>query len=263
MIHLSGLHIYPVKSLAGITLSHSEVDEFGLLHDRRWMLVDENNQFLTQRTLAVLSQIQVDILPDGIQLFDAQQQNIIVPRPESTHTRVVQVWQDTCQSLDAGDAVAAWLNERIKQHCRLVYFPANSIRQIDPNYAKPNEKTAFSDGFPLLLISQASLDDLNQRLAKPVSMSRFRPNLVVAGCEAFAEDCWQRIRIGDIEMRLVKPCSRCTIPNIDPITAAQSKEPILTLSRYRKRENKVYFGQNIIADSIGQLNVGMEVEILG
>ena len=143
-----------------------------------------------------------------------------------------------------------------------MFFPQDEFRQCDPVYAKPGEKTAFSDGFPYLLISQASLDDLNQRLDTAVEMKRFRPNLVIAGSQAFEEDNWKKIRIGDVSFRLVKPCSRCIIPSIDPQSGVKSAEPLKTLSSYRKRDNKIFFGQNLIAEGSGILQTGMPVEVL-
>jgi uncharacterized protein YcbX len=144
----------------------------------------------------------------------------------------------------------------------LVFFPDDEVRAVDPRYAQPGDRTAFSDGFPLLLISQASLDDLNGRLDTPISMLRFRPNLVVQGCAAFAEDHWKEMRIGDLRFRIVKPCSRCIIPSIDPATGERGLEPLRTLASYRKRGDKIYFGQNVIADGQGEIRVGMTVELM-
>ena len=137
-----------------------------------------------------------------------------------------------------------------------------AIRAVDPDYARPADQVGFADGFPFLLISQASLDHLNRRLAAPLPMLRFRPNLVVSGCEPYAEDGWRHLRIGDLEFRVAKPCSRCIIPTIDPTTAQRSAEPLRTLRGYRRRDNKVYFGQNLIHDALGRLEVGMPVEVL-
>ena len=146
--------------------------------------------------------------------------------------------------------------------CRLVYLPDDQVRQVDPKYANPGEQVGFADGFPFLLISQASLDDLNARLDNPVPMQRFRPNLVVDGCSAYAEDAWRRIRIGDIEFRVAKPCSRCIIPTIDPLTATRADEPLRTLMGYRRWDNNVWFGQNLLHDTPGVLAEGMQVEVL-
>ncbi|MEA3292753.1 MAG: MOSC domain-containing protein, partial [Pseudomonadota bacterium] len=156
-----------------------------------------------------------------------------------------------------GEESGRWLSQAIGDDCRLVFIPDDEIRPCDPRYAAPGDRTSFTDGFPLLLISQASLDDLNRRLAQPVEMRRFRPNLVVAGVEPYAEDNWQRIRVGEIEMRGVKPCSRCAIPAVDPDTGIVSGlEPLRTLSAYRKRNNKIYFGQNLAHNGHGSLCVG-------
>lgn len=262
MITLSELYIHPLKSAAGIKQETATLDKLGLENDRRWMLVDEKDMFLSQRQMPQMCLIKATAkgnilslkIPDGSTLDTDCSAGAV---------RQVTIWGEQCRSIDCGDEVAEWLSDFLKQSCRLVYFPPNEIRQVDMQYARPGDKTGFSDGFPLLLISQASLDDLNSRLAEPVSMNRFRPNLVVAGVEAFAEDSWSKIKIGDITMRVVKPCSRCSIPSVNPATGQRSAEPIKTLRDYRLRDHKVYFGQNVIADNEGVIEVGMNVEILG
>jgi hypothetical protein len=143
-----------------------------------------------------------------------------------------------------------------------VQFAPETVRPVDPGFARPADQVGFADGFPFLLISQASLDDLNTRLEQPVSMPRFRPNLVVTGCEPYAEDNWRAIRVGPLSFRVVKPCSRCTIPTVNPETGVAGREPLRTLARYPRWDNKVFFGQNLIHDSLGRLEVGMPVEIL-
>jgi uncharacterized protein YcbX len=259
---VSELAIYPVKSLAGIPLQAAALQRFGLKDDRRWMLVDDNGRFLSQRQHARMCLVQPSLHTAGVSLHAMGMPDLLVPRPTAGDRRPVIVWDDRCNALDCGDAAAAWLSVFLSVECRLVYFPDDEVRAVDPRYALPGDRTAFSDGFPLLLISQASLDDLNSRLDVPVSMARFRPNLVVRGCAAFAEDDWQEIRIGDLRFRIVKPCSRCTIPAIDPLTGERDQEPLRTLAAYRKRGAKIFFGQNVIADGEGELRVGMRVEVL-
>ncbi len=262
-IHVSELAIYPVKSLRQIKLEKVKIDPFGFHFDRRWMVVDEDGQMLTQRKKSRMCLIQPELLKGGQLRFQATgMPDLEVDCSSSSSSRRVKVWEDQCMALDCGDEAAAWLTQFLDIKCRLVFFPENEFRQVDPRFAKTGERTAFSDGFPILLISQASLDDLNRRLSKPVAMRRFRPNLVVSGCEPFAEDDWKTIRIGDIHFRIVKPCSRCIIPNIDPDTAEKSAEPTRTLSQFRRRENKIFFGQNVIADSQGEIKTGMPVEII-
>ena len=261
-LRVSELAIYPVKSLGRIALQSATVQRFGLENDRRWMVVDAGGKFLTQRQHARMCLIQPELQGEELRLRAKGMPVLTVSTPIDRSRRRVTVWDDQCDALDGGDAASAWLCRFLGIDCRLVYFPADEVRAVDPRYGQPGDRTAFSDGFPLLLISQASLDDLNSRLAAPIAMSRFRPNLVVQGCAAFAEDHWKEIRIGDLRFRIVKPCSRCIIPGIDPASGERGPEPLRTLAGYRKRGDKIYFGQNVIADGEGDIRVGMTVELL-
>ncbi|MCW9024551.1 MAG: MOSC domain-containing protein [Gammaproteobacteria bacterium] len=261
-IIVSELAIYPVKSMGQIKLDSSRVVKFGLEHDRRWMLVDSNGKFITQRQQPRLCLVKQILSSDGICLTAPGMKDFAVTIPDDYKKLQVTVWNDQCSAIDSGEEAADWVSQFLGINSRLVYFPDNEIRQVDPDYAQSGDITAFSDGFPVLLISQASLDDLNSRLKQPVSMNRFRPNLVVSGCAAYAEDEWKRIKIGEIEYRVVKPCSRCIIPTIDLNTAKPGGEPLKTLATYRKNGNKVFFGQNVIANGSGIITTGMCVEIL-
>lgn len=260
MIKISELYIHPLKSAAAVAVDKVSIDRFGLENDRRWMLVDEKGVFLSQRQLPTMCLIQAKLSGSGLTLTVPNSQSLNVPA-STKNGRQVEVWGDVCQSYDCGDEAANYLSEFLQIKSRLVYFPANEKRQVDLNYAKKGELTGFSDGFPLLIISQASLDDLNAKLDAPVSMTRFRPNIVISGVDAFAEDSWNSVQIAGINLRVVKPCSRCSIPSIDPLTGLRSLEPIKTLRQYRMRDSKVYFGQNVIADSMGSLEVGMRVVV--
>ncbi|MDH5516453.1 MAG: MOSC domain-containing protein [Gammaproteobacteria bacterium] len=262
-LSVSELYIHPVKSLASLPVDSAMVDQFGLTNDRRWMLVDTDGVFITQRFIPSMCLITALIEHNRLRLTAANMPAIYIDEKDHGAVTMVTVWNDRCQALDCGDAVADWLSRFLKKDCRLVYFPQHEVRQVDLDYAKAGDKTGFSDGFPLLLISQASLDDLNSRLTHAVAMPRFRPNIVISGCEAFAEDQWQAIRIGDLTYRLVKPCSRCSIPGINPLTAQRETELLQTLRSYRMKDNKVYFGQNVIADNIGLIKKGMAVELIG
>jgi MOSC domain-containing protein len=261
-IEVSQLLIYPAKSMGHISLDESDVDRFGLHNDRRWMLVDKDGGYVTQRKYPRMCLIRASLI-DGQLVLQAPAMPVIrVPAANLDGLIGVRVWDDQCNAYDCGKDIAQWLSEFIGIKCRLVYFPEGENRLVDQDYADPEEYTAFSDGFPILLISQASLNDLNSRLESPVPMTRFRPNLVVTGCEAYAEDGWKRIKAGDLVLRIVKPCSRCVIPTIDTETGKKGKEPLSTLSQYRRQNNKVFFGQNVIANSAGMLETGMLVEIL-
>ena len=262
---VSELAIYPVKSFARIQIPVTRVNLSGLNHDRRWMVTDLDGKFLTQRQLPRMCLIKPELGPDAGLVLNApgkKEINVQIPSPDTT-PRPVQVWGDTCNALDCGDSAAKWLAEFLETECRLVYFPGNEVRQVDQQYANPGDHTAFADGFPILMTTLSSLDDLNSRLDQPVAMRRFRPNMVIGGrTNPFEEDDWKRIRIGEVTFRIVKPCSRCIIPNIDPDTGIIGKEPAKTLAEYRKWNNKVHFGQNVIADNEGLIEIGMPVEIL-
>lgn len=262
-ITLSGLHYYPVKSLRGLSPSRHPVTRLGLAHDRRWMLVDANGRFLTQREQHALALVSTRIDGERLCIEAPGRTPLELPLagPDGPEL-VVRVWSDQVTARDAGDEAAAWLSGLLGVAARLVYFPDEASRQVDMGFARAGDETAFSDGFPFLLISEASLADLNARLATPVPMRRFRPNLVVSGCKAFDEDRWRRIRIGAVELRVVKPCSRCVITTLDPETAERGAEPLKTLATYRRRDKRIDFGQNLIHDGTGELRLGDRVEVL-
>ncbi len=260
---LTALYRYPVKSMRGESLQRMEVDARGPAFDRHWMVVNEKGRFLTQRELPRMALIRPEVVEGGLRLRAPGMPELEAPSPSFSESVEVQVWKDLCRALPMGEAADRWLREFLGLPCRLVEFPREEHRRVDPHYATAGDETEFSDGFPFLLISQGSLDDLNRRMPRPLPMERFRPNLVVEGCEPYAEDEWKRIRIGDIPFRVVKPCSRCVIPTVNPETGErEGNEPLKTLMTYRKEGGKVFFGQNLIHDAEGVLEVGMPVEIL-
>ncbi|MEM6423905.1 MAG: MOSC N-terminal beta barrel domain-containing protein [Cyanobacteria bacterium P01_D01_bin.128] len=278
-IHLSGLNIFPIKSARGIPLQQAQAEYRGLSHDRRWMVVDANNRFLTQRTLPNLALIQVRVSPQTLELSTFGQPPLVIPIPgEPADTQgadsqadvkqtlvEVEVWGDRCLALSCGQAAANWLSQALGTPCRLVYMPPSTHRPIDHGKFSQDHLdhgVSFADAYPYLLISEASLEDLNQRLASPVPMNRFRPNLVVQGCAAFAEDRWKTIRIGAITFQIAKPCSRCVITTVDQDHATRSPEPIKTLATYRAWEGKIWFGQNLLPLNEGTLHRGDRVEVL-
>jgi hypothetical protein len=262
-IRLSALYRYPVKSFAGQSLQRVALDACGLQADRRWMLVDGAGRFLSQRELPRMALISPRLTARHLELQAPGMSALRLPWPDADAEHIrVRVWDDLCEARLGEPQAHAWFSEFLALPCRLVYMPEETVRRVDPRYALPRDRTAFSDGFPLLLISQASLDDLNRRLAEPLPMLRFRPNLVVEGGAPYAEDTWRRLRIGDVTLRVVKACSRCKITTVDPLTAEVGKEPLKTLAGYRRRGNQVYFGQNLLHDGPGELALGMPVEIL-
>ncbi|MDH4569534.1 MOSC domain-containing protein [Pseudomonas sp. BN414] len=266
MLRLSSLYRFPMKSAIGEPLQQARLDGLGLAGDRRWMLVDaENGRFLTQRAFSQMSQLSARWNDaGGLTLSAAGLPTLEVSLPEpDANLRGTFVWGAPMHVPDAGDVAAEWLSGFLGKACRLVHVPDHRARDI-PGSLLPEEKVGFADGYPLLLIGQASLDDLSKRVGRPLEMLRFRPNLVVEGSEAYAEDGWKRIRIGGIEFSVAKGCSRCILTTIDPATGERSsdREPLTTLKTYREREGEVYFGQNLINRSAGVLEVGMEVEVL-
>lgn len=260
---LSSLFFYPVKSVAGIALNSGPIDARGIRYDRHWMVVDTDGQFITQREYPKMSQIHVGLAPGGLRFRAPGMPDLDIPLiNDSADSLETEVWGDQVLAHSAGLPPADWLSQYLGVDCQLAYLTDKSDRPVDPDYANPEDQVGFADGFPFLLISEASLDDLNSRLESPVPMTRFRPNLVVKGCEPYAEDSWKKIRIGEVVFRVSKPCSRCVIPTIDPETAKKGKEPLKTLSEYRRRDNKVYFGQNLLHDGVGEIEVGAAVEVL-
>ena len=261
-LRLSELYMYPIKSARGISLSAAHADTRGLEHDRRWMVVDEQGKFLTQRSIPQMALIRVELGPSHLSVKAEGTNELRLPlRPDSGDSMHVCVWDDSFDAMDAGDDAASWFSKMLSRPCRLVFMPDRTERFVNPKYAPQKSLVSFADAFPFLLISQASLDDLNSRLIEPVPMNRFRPNLVVEGCNAYEEDTWATVTIGSISFRVAKPCARCTVPTVDQETGIRSPEPILTLSSYRTVEGQVYFGQNLTHDTLGMLTVGDEVHV--
>ncbi len=265
VIKVSELNFYPIKSCGGTRLDTADVALRGIVHDREWLIVDESNNFITQREIPAMCLIK-PVLSDaggGLSLSAPGMSSIEVPLTKTSGQRQVTVWSATCRADDQGDAVAAWLSQYLGVKCRLVRMADDYKRQVDQRYAKrKTDQVGFADGFPLLLISEESLADLNSRLTEPLPMNRFRPNVVVSGCDAFAEDDWKTIKIGDILFDVVKPCARCMITTIDQSNASKGIEPLRVLAQYRNLQNKLLFGQNIVHQSAGQVQVGDLLDVL-
>ena len=260
LLRLSELHIYPIKSARGISLSSARVDFRGLEHDRRWMVVDEQGKFLSQRSVPRMALIRVELGATHLAVKAEGMPDLHLPlSPESGDSLRVHVWEDSFDAMDAGPEAAAWFTKMLSRPCRLVYMSDDTERLVNPKYSPEKSVVSFADAFPFMLISQASLNDLNTRLVEPVPMNRFRPNLVLEGCNAYEEDTWANLRIGNIDFRVAKPCSRCTVPTVNQETGIRASEPILTLGSYRTTGGKIYFGQNLTHEAQGILTVGDEV----
>jgi uncharacterized protein YcbX len=264
MLTISELFIYPVKSLSGIPVSSAVVTERGLQYDRRWLLVDEDNNFITQREFPLLALLQTQITNEGLVVTHKQNNSsFIIPFQPQTNSFInVRVWSDTCKAQLVSEEANQWFSQILSFPSRLVFMPDETQRKVDTRYAYNKEITSFSDAFPFLLIGQSSIDDLNNRLSEKISIIRFRPNIVFTGGEPFEEDVMEHFVVNNIHFYGVKLCARCTIPTINPETAERGKEPSKTLATYRMHRNKIYFGQNLLHNGEGVIKVGDEIEIL-
>ena len=259
---LSEIFIYPVKSLAGIKVAKWPVNEKGLLHDRKWMLIDKNNQFLSQRRAPRMVLIKTQLTEKQLILSTSNSESISLPLfPTGGDNCLTSIWNEQCLAKTTSKYANQWLSDFLGLDCKLVYQDDDTIRPVDTNYANNTDKVNFSDGFPFLLVSEASLASLNQAMNLDLPMLRFRPNLVISQCESYAEDSWREISINSIQFRLPKACSRCAIPTIDLETAKTNKEPLKTLNRIRKWNKQVYFGQNALHNSTGELSIASPVKI--
>lgn len=262
-MRVSGLYVYPLKSARGLSMEEAALDPFGLAGDRRWCVVDPEGRAITQRECPALATLDVRPSAGGITIRRRGREPLFVDVPGSGRSEVaVRVHDDRTEGIPASPESEVWLQAALGIPCRLVHMPGAVVRPVNPRYGRPGDRVSYADGYPLLLTSEASLADLNRRLDTPVPMDRFRANLVIDGEGAFAEDDWRRIRVGDVELRVVKPCARCVVITTDQRTGARRKEPLKTLSTYRMVDGRVHFGQNLIHEGPGTIRVGDAVEVL-
>lgn len=255
------LWIYPVKSLSGIPVQAFELDDFGPVNDRRWMIIDEDRRFLTQRTNPGLARIGTRIHSGRVEVSIPSEGAFTLSPTDETLQALV--WRDWVKAR-AGENAA---NEALSRYCgqplRFVYMPESSFRRVDAARVQDLRRVSFADGFPLLITSLMSLEELNGRLESPVEMRRFRPNVVVEGAEPWSEDTWREVTVGDVRLSLVKPCFRCVMTTVDPDTGVKDSatQPLRTLAGYRRTEGGVVFGTNAIHETPGQIAVGHAVTV--
>ncbi|MCZ2127067.1 MAG: MOSC N-terminal beta barrel domain-containing protein [Anaerolineales bacterium] len=264
MITVSNLTYYPVKGCRGFDLPAVNLQRAGFERDRRLMFVSPAGEFMTQRKHPRLALITPTLKDEALILSAPNADTIQIPIQTSGKITRVDIWASKgVHAVDQGDDAAAWISNWLGEAARLVHIADGFQRKLDSRYAlSADDHTNFADGYPLLILSEESLADLNSRLNAPLPMNRFRPSLVVRGASAFAEDNWKRIRINGTEIALVKPCARCVVTTIDKETLEQRAEPLKTLSLYRKHELGAVFGMNAIPLGEGKIEIGMEVEIL-
>jgi uncharacterized protein len=262
---LTEIWIYPIKSLGGIRLKSSRVLEKGLQYDRRWMLIDENNMFMTQRLdqkMALMRMKFLETQPWGFRIsigtesIDLPFHHPLIDSPIDT-----QIWDDRVTTYEVSKEHSLWFSKQLDLNCKLVSFKEESPRPVDVKYQVNHEQVSLADAYPFLIIGQSSLEDLNARLAEPLPMNRFRPNLVFAGGEPYEEDDWKNFSIGKNRFAGTKPCGRCVMITINQETAVKGFEPLATLSTYRKTDNKVLFGQNVIAIDNNEIYEGDEIVV--
>lgn len=264
---ITALHIYPVKSCAGIALSSARMTATGFEFDRQWMIARPNGRFVTQRELPRLALIGTAIDDAHLRLTAPEVEPLALPLNHDGERTQVVVWRDQCAALDAGDAAANWLERVMGEPLRLVRFDPNGKRQADPAWTGAIEAYAqFADAFPWLLISEGSLAALNERLPRPLPMNRFRPNIVVSGLAPFEEDSVESLSDDRVSLHPIKPSTRCAITTTDQTRGERDgDEPLRTLRAFRfDRELRgVTFGQNVIASrGTGKyLKVGQTLQV--
>ena len=269
-MHLDAITVFPVKSCRGTRVDTATVQPWGLEGDRRWMLVDDAGDVVTAREHPRLLLARPALRPDGgLDLTHPDAAPLTVAAPDAPLVPV-QIWKSRLPAAIASDEAHAWFSKIAGIALRLVHLDDPTRRRINPDFSRPTDRVSFADGYPLLLATTASLDALNDLIAAgprpeegPLPMTRFRPNVVVAGAQAWEEDGWRRLRIGQAEFRAVKGCNRCVMTMIDPDTLAKNKEPIATLARHRRWEGETWFAMNLVPDTPGAtIHIGDEVEVL-
>lgn len=261
MYSIAELYIYPIKSLGGIALTESLVQARGLENDRRWMLCNLQNEFITQRQLPQMALFKINFSSNGFNIH-FNHQSFEIPFAIMGNTETVKVWDDECIAIEYSEG-STWFTNMLSVPCKLFYMPNNSIRKVDIAYTTKNDINSFSDGFPILIAGQQSLADLNTKLTTKININQFRPNIVFNGGNAFDEDNFNTFTINGIHFKSVKPCSRCVMITINQSTAITNIEPLKTLATYRTFNNNVLFGINAIAlQHNGIIKVGNELKLL-
>jgi hypothetical protein len=265
MLQVSQLYIYPIKSLGGIASPAVNITDRGFEHDRRWMLVDDHGRFISQREVAAMALLKVELTTNGLKVYHQYESTDILSIPfaaYSNHSISVKIWDSSCEAVLVSKEADEWFSQKLNLSCKLVYMTDDTKINIDERYNINNSINSFSDGYPILMIGEASLNDLNSKTTETIPMNRFRPNLVFTGGDAFIENTMKEFEINGQKFHGVKPCARCVVTTIDQSTAIKGKEPLRTLATYRNANNKIYFGENVIAANIGQINIGDTINIL-
>lgn len=265
-MRITSLHIHPIKGCRGYPVDVMAIDAIGPVGDRRFMLVDARNEFISQREVAALATLDTRLTGDQLRVTSPAGMSLDHTADSDGPTRTVTIWNDVVVAADQGDTAAEWFSTQLGNTCRLVMFGQHASREIDPTYSRtPGAQTSFNDGYPVLVALQESLDDLNRRLANPIPMRRFRPNVVIEGAPAWSEDGWQRFTMGDMSFDAVKPCARCVVSTTDQLTGVrdENQEPLRTLAKFRViPQLGAMFGQNVIPRGTGTIKLGDRVNLV-
>lgn len=264
MLTLSKIFIYPIKSLGGISVDSAIVEERGLKYDRRFLLVDENGMFITQRSFPQMALLKLCFRDDGFKVLNTKDNShaIIPIESDSKEIISVTVWDDVCNAVLVNKDLNVWFSNAINKKCSLVYMPDSERRVVEKKYIEEEHIVSFADAYPFLIIGESSLIDLNSRLEIPLPMNRFRPNFVFIGGNPYEEDAWKDFKIGDVEFRAVKPCARCMITTTNQDTAETGHEPLKTLASYRRIDGKVMFGMNVVCNKPGVVSINHKIVIV-
>lgn len=264
MISVSALYIYPIKSCRGIEVRSFRLDDLGPQLDRRYMIVDPEGRCINQRHEPRLALVVPSLQPTTLLVRAEGMQPLKLPLAPRGDGGVVEVehFDHRSPAYDAGSDPAEWFSEFLGRACRLVYMPNAQLRRVSEKYSPEPAFTSFTDGFPELLLSSESIAALSTRCGITLVPERFRPSIVVSGAAAYAEDNWRQLRIGELRFDVLKPCTRCSVTTVDPMTAERGTEPLATLAKYRREGSKVNFGQNCVHRELGSIRVGDAVEVL-
>lgn len=259
---LTDIIIYPIKSLGGIHLTNVKLTPRGLQHDRRWMLVNEKNHFLTIRQHPEFLYFELSQEADGFVITHRiKKASLKIPFEISSGNKIkVKIWDDMVDTIEADEEYHQWFSEQVGYQCRLVYLPDAASRRVQPDWVKAEHHVSFADAYPYLIVGESTLADLNSKLEEKITIQRFRPNLVFSGGEPYDEFLWKDIAVGDGLMQCIKPCTRCIVTTMNPETAVAGKEPLKTLFKQRIND-KMVFGENAIAINGAEIKIGDEIVV--
>lgn len=260
---LSQIFVYPIKSARGTAVSETHLDVAGPVQDRRWMLVDEEGVFVSQREIPRMALVHPRFEGDDLVVTATGMAPLTISSWSGEGEWIrVRIWRDHLTLPHPNQAYSDWFSAFLGRPCRLVHLPDTIARRVEPPFDGPEWRVSLADAYPLLVLAQASLDSLNEKLTIPVGIERFRPSLVISGAEPHEEDRWRRVQIGSVQLAIVKPCARCSTTLVDPSTAEVGVEPLRTLTQYRKTPKGVMFAQNALITNPGELRAGSTVQVL-